>query len=257
MKKKIGLLVAMLVFVLSFTGCASSASNDVEYNKDSLEQIAETVILSFAQMSDDVLQQFKDGSELEVNLTLMQGGLPADKDAFVGMIDAWQAALEECGAYEGHGDFKAETTKDGISLVAKGDFADRDADITVSFDEKLQLESMTIDAHYSTGEILKKAGLNTLLGMGTVFVVLIFISFIISLFNYIPAIQAKFSKKKEEPAVSTVEETPAETANTEELSDDLELVAVISAAIAAHEGTSTDGFVVRSIKRRKTNKWIS
>ena len=37
--------------------------------------------------------------------------------------------------------------------------------------------------------------------------------------------------------------------------DNTELIAVISAAIAAAEGTTTDGFVVRSIKRRKTNKW--
>ena len=35
--------------------------------------------------------------------------------------------------------------------------------------------------------------------------------------------------------------------------DDLELVAVISAAIAAYENTSGDSFVVRSIK--KSNKW--
>ena len=34
-----------------------------------------------------------------------------------------------------------------------------------------------------------------------------------------------------------------------ELSDDLELVAVITAAIAAYTGNSTDGLVVRSIKR--------
>ena len=37
--------------------------------------------------------------------------------------------------------------------------------------------------------------------------------------------------------------------------DDDELVAVIAAAIAASEGTTTDGFVVRSIKRSKNNKW--
>ena len=36
----------------------------------------------------------------------------------------------------------------------------------------------------STGEIFRLAGLNTLLGMGTVFVVLIFISFIISSILY-------------------------------------------------------------------------
>ena len=40
-----------------------------------------------------------------------------------------------------------------------------------------------------------------------------------------------------------------------DVSDDTELVAVIAAAIAAAEGTSTDGFVVRSIKRRQSNKW--
>ena len=36
---------------------------------------------------------------------------------------------------------------------------------------------------------------------------------------------------------------------------DEELAAVIAAAVAASEGTSTDGFIVRSIKRRKSNKW--
>ena len=50
---------------------------------------------------------------------------------------------------------------------------------------------------------------------------------------------------------------PAVAAAVEEAEemDDTELVAVIAAAIAAAEGTTTDGFVVRSIKRRKSNKW--
>ena len=43
----------------------------------------------------------------------------------------------------------------------------------------------------------------------------------------------------------------------EELSDDLELVAVIAAAIASYEGTSTDGFVVRSIRKANRNKWLN
>ena len=37
--------------------------------------------------------------------------------------------------------------------------------------------------------------------------------------------------------------------------DDLELVAVITAAIAAQRGTGSDGFVVRSIRRRPSNLW--
>ena len=45
---------------------------------------------------------------------------------------------------------------------------------------------------------------------------------------------------------------PVQAAVVEEESDDLELVAVIAAAIAASEGAvSTDGFVVRSIRKRR------
>jgi hypothetical protein len=46
---------------------------------------------------------------------------------------------------------------------------------------------------------------------------------------------------------------PAE--EEEELVDDLELVAVITAAIAAATNSSTDGLVVRSIKRAPAAKW--
>ena len=62
-------------------------------------------------------------------------------------------------------------------------------------------------------------------------------------------------KAKAEAAVKSVKEdnavvTQIEQREEQELVDDTELVAVIAAAIAAYEGTSTDGFVVRSIRRR-------
>ena len=104
-------------------------------------------------------------------------------------------------------------------------------------------------------EILEKAGLNTVLGMGTVFVVLIFLAFLISLIKYIPPFVEKFTKKSPKP-VQTTTPVVAETAQEDtEYVDDLELVAVITAAIAAQTGTSTDGFVVRSIRRRPSNNW--
>ena len=88
--------------------------------------------------------------------------------------------------------------------------------------------------------------------MGTVFVVLIFISFIISLFKYISVFENRKKAKKEAvatPAASTQEAAAPVVAEEEDLADDLELVAVITAAIAASEGTSTDGLVVRSIRK--------
>lgn len=102
-----------------------------------------------------------------------------------------------------------------------------------------------------------KALMNTLIGMGTVFLVLIFISFIISLFKYINQTDAKRTVAAEPvpsliPAAPSVEET--EEAE-EELVDDTELVAVITAAIAAYAGTSSEGFQVRSIKRAAKSAW--
>ncbi len=122
------------------------------------------------------------------------------------------------------------------------------------------METMTVDAKYSVAEILAKAGMNTLLGMGTVFVVLIFISFLISRFKIIPTL---FGPKKKEELVSAAASTAAaapEVTVTPE-TDDTELIAVIAAAIAAAreeagmDEASAGGFFVRSIRRRPSNKW--
>ncbi len=60
-------------------------------------------------------------------------------------------------------------------------------------------------------------------------------------------VQGNKSTKTATPVqAATPEVISAPTANT----DDTQLVAVIAAAIAAYEGTSTDDFVVRSIRRR-------
>lgn len=52
---------------------------------------------------------------------------------------------------------------------------------------------------------------------------------------------------------AAVENVTSQIEAKEELADDTELVAVITAAIAASTGTSSDGFVVRSIRKSKRN----
>ena len=100
--------------------------------------------------------------------------------------------------------------------------------------------------------------------MGIVFIVLIFIAFIISLFKFIYKAQNRtagaekepLSQKPERPAPAPVAApTPAPAPVSSEEVDDLELVAVITAAVAASMNTSVDSLVVRSIKKRSTNKW--
>jgi hypothetical protein len=85
------------------------------------------------------------------------------------------------------------------------------------------------------------------------------LTFIISQIHWIPDLLG--GKKKEEKAPAPVKAVPApaeaalEAAPAEE-TDDLELIAVISAAIAASEQAPADGFVVRSIRRRgRKSNW--
>lgn len=137
--------------------------------------------------------------------------------------------------------------------------AEKNASVEVIFNEKGIVTSMTINVEYTFGELMINAALNTLLGMGTVFAVLILISFIISAFSLISKFENAMKNKssKKEIKEEAVNNTIAQIEEREELADDLELVAVIAAAIASYEGTSTDGFVVRSIRKANRNKWLN
>lgn len=139
-----------------------------------------------------------------------------------------------------------------VTVPVSGVNANGSVELIFSNDIYLEMKSCTMNLDETFGELMGKAGLNTLIGMGTVFIVLILISLIISCFSVIPKLQDKFTKKPE-PVVAPQPAAPAPV--EEELADDTELVAVIAAAIAAYEGTSADGFTVRSIKRANTKKW--
>ena len=241
------------MLVLVFTGCGKEG---IQYDKGTLQSTANTFIGTFAQMPDESFEQYKEASELELDLTMLQSGLPVSSDNFVQVISTWQAAVDEYGTLVSfdieNAQVKEKSTE--IELVMDAEFSNRTASISMFFDEDSQVTSMAVNGDYTIGEILSKAGLNTILGMGTVFCVLILISFIIYLLGFVPKLLQKKESAKTAPAPKTL---TAETYTAEEEEeDDLELIAVISAAIAAAEGTSTDGFVVRSIKRRKSNKWI-
>ena len=113
-------------------------------------------------------------------------------------------------------------------------------------------------------EKLMNAGMNTLVGLTVVFAVLILISFIISLFKYISVFEKRLAERKrrkeekkrnknnkaKSESEESVEKTIEQIVIKEELAnDDLELVAVITAAICAATGSSADSFVVRSVRK--------
>lgn len=266
MKKRICLIISALTLILSLTGCVSSTQQAVEHDQDTMEQVADIMITSMSQMDAATFEGFRSISDYAIDKTLYDSGLPIASDDFVGILNAWEAGAKEAGAYIGHGDWVAEVSNKNVKLRTQAQFEDMDATIEFVFNEKDEMESLSVGAKYTTGQILKKAGMNTVIGMGTVFSVLIFISFLISLMKYIPVLQAKFIKSKTEASAETpapaaavpVQSPPFQAGPVETVmakTDELELAAVISAAIAQAEGVAPEGFVVRSIIRRTTNKW--
>lgn len=71
---------------------------------------------------------------------------------------------------------------------------------------------------------------NTIMGVSIVFFVLVSLSFLIYLFRFIPMLEEKLTKKKIAEPVK--QEVPVEVPVEKELVDDLELIAVITAAIS-------------------------
>lgn len=133
-----------------------------------------------------------------------------------------------------------------------------------------QIKEIVVTPDYTFGEKMGKAGANTLMGMGTVFAVLIFISLIISQFERLNKLITKiaevfvnlkakmFSGKKpkaeeKEQVVAATTTSSVQTASTSNPMDDGALVAVITAAVVAANTANggTDRLVVRSIKKAK------
>lgn len=135
-------------------------------------------------------------------------------------------------------------------------------EVILTNDIFMEVEACTLNLDQSMSELMTKAGMDTLMGMSIVFIVLILISILIWALGLIPKLQAMFNGTNKTEKVQTIKEeavdkTIAQIIEKEEsavvnATDDLELVAVIAAAIAASQGAvSTDGFVVRSIRKRR------
>ncbi len=257
-KKSLIISCVLILGALSF-GCAKKGSA-LEVTETSMAASAGIVngITTMDQTYTDQLLAMEEG---DVEDFFKQYGYSIDGKAFLSGVSGYMDAVEEMGGVIDVSEPVMASTEESITATFNIDGQVRDAKMIVTMDEKNKIQSITTNCDYTFAENMEKAGLNTLLGMGITFCVLIFLSLIISLFKFIPDIQASFEKKKAapSPAEAAVDNTINQIIEKEEAADDNELIAVISAAIAAYEGSSKassstaasgDGFVVRSIRRR-------
>lgn len=245
MNRKLKSLLAMvcvLALTLAMSVCAFAADTVTEDEVANYKSAAETLISQIAGFSDEEIENYL-----------------AQDDVFTtATMESWKSVKDELGAYSSIVSQDVEKDGDVVTISTVAQFEKAKADVVLMLDLGQQMyTSMTYSVQYSLAANMQRAGMNTLMGIGIVFLMLLFLSFVIGLFKYIEKFQ-NVGKKKAAEEAPKAEEAPAPAiaqseAADEDFADDLELVAVISAAIAAYENTSGDSFVVRSIK--KSNKW--
>ncbi len=168
----------------------------------------------------------------------------------------WKSVKEELGAFVEI--TEAEANPEGSEIRAKAKYektGDSVVNVTYSVLEETKSVTMNWEVDYPLGVLMQRAGMNTVMGLGIVFLTLLFLSALIAQLHIIPDMIEKRSKKNAPAPAPAPVAAPAPVVEEEDLTDDLELVAVITAAIAASENTSSDGFVVRSIKKANKRNW--
>ena len=232
----------MITCIFGLTACGSEETyTDYEQRKmDTAIQIAtQYVIPSLENFEDEAaLESFSEYTADEVAYMVQENvGITVDGYAYKTAIESFNSAKKSIGGITAVGDAEAAIDDDQIIVHVDVTGAKQNAQAEVIFtnDMFLSMESAALNPVESMGGLMTKAALN------------------ISLFNFIPKIQAAFSKKDKEEEAKNAGIDKAVTqivAQEEPEADDTELVAVIAAAIAASEGAvSTDGFVVRSIRK--------
>jgi len=248
-KKRVLLALCMVACLFSLSACGKAeeeVSGVDPMLAESLQQQTVSLLEQIVTIPADQMPMVIDS-----NRDAGAEGLAVGLESYVGLAD-------ELGAYVSSGAGYVKETDDGYEVSVNAVFQQRECEFVIGLSEEMvEIVSMSFNPEYTMGETMTKAGMNTLLGMGTVFIVLIFISLLISCFKYINVFEQKMKNKgaKEAPAAPAPAPVAAAPVVEENLVDDLELVAVIAAAIAAYEGTSADGLVVRSIRRAPGNKW--
>ena len=237
MKKKLLLIVSLCLIAAGVFGCGSDANATYNgYTADQLSANNTGILDELMGMSDEDLLMYQSyGDQMDA--------------ATMKVINSWSEVKDEVGDFVGYGEVVVTEANGTTTVEQTAEFTGRDVKITFVYDKDMNVEDINLDKVYTLGETMIKAAMNTAMGMGTVFVMLIIISLIISCFTLVNKAQKKAEDKKAATAPAPAVSVAAPVVEAPQ-TDDLELVAVIAAAIAAATGSSTDDFVVRSIKRR-------
>jgi sodium pump decarboxylase gamma subunit len=261
MKQWIRKAVLSVLLVLSVVTLAACGTKEVKTapmdaaTQTKLEESGKQYMENIAQLTPDEIQSTIDSAEKSKDAVVFNG------------LTNFKNDLDRLGTFQSVDSATATATEDGYSIDIESTYSDRTLKLTLGLSEDLsKITEMTFEPTYSLGEEIADAAGNLVLGMGSVFIILIFIAWIISLFKYIKVFEdRKKNKQSAEAPAAPVKPAPAPVkAAPVKPQAGNELQAVIAAAIAQYEAdtsNSTDtgfvpgptlnnGLVVRSIRRR-------
>lgn len=286
--------------ILLALGLSVSAISMGVYAEEATEQITEAAENESAEDAEAVTEAGEDSSETEIAETETAETETADDTpalvlesylewldgltddevetyaadttyVYAGIVLNWQSVKQELGNYVGIE--SAEISADGSSITgyALYDGVSDSTDVKVTFSVTSSgAYSMNWDVEYPMSVLLQRAALNTVMGLATVFLALLFLSFLISKLHYLTDFIEGKGKSKSAPAPaaapapkSVPAAAPAPAAEEISPEDDLELIAVITAAVAAVREEEAaagavnggDAYIVRSIKKIKKRNW--
>ncbi len=311
-KKKLLLIVSMLAVTFALAGCSSSSKKVAfKYNENDIKNYAVSYAKSWMSLT-----QVEQVYNYAVENGTDEGLTESDIDA----IKVFSTLESDYGKFiDFKSDYDCEEVDDKVVVSLYAECVEKEAIVKATFVDNsvvyeynkyvymnqyggseedadsyltstgvypYKISEFEIAANQTMKDKMKDAGANTVIGMGIVFIALIFISFIISLLKYVPLLfdketREKRKAEKEKKAlgsaatlnVDKADETPAagtpapagivdivNTATGESVMNDSELVAVISAAVMAAQGGKTrvrvnypsnDKLVVRPRKKNK------
>lgn len=249
--KKIASLMLVVICAMSMMACGNN-------EEEAYKLITDDMVESSKSISTSVIEALGsfDEATLEEN--------KANRDDFTRLsVIEWSEETATLGALVSVGEPVAEVDMEEaqVTVVVPAVFENSEGQVSVVFDYDKDYDQMlpsyiTVSEAETFAGNMSGAAVNTIMGIGTVFAVLVFLILVISLFKYVNKIGTKKAAPKAAAQAPKAAPAPAAAPVVEEnLVDDLELVAVIAAAIAAAENTSTDSFVVRSIRKVNRSKW--
>ena len=187
MKKKLSLMLCLCIMALTLAACGSADPQDVDYGGMSysdLQSSAQNLVTSIAASSEEELSAAIETNEQYAKQYAKQYGREyTEAEAVISLLQSWLDTTSDVGTFVGLGEFSIDKTSDTVTVDQIVNFSERDVDVTFVYEynyltEEIEMTDATADIVYTLGEKLEKAALNTLMGMGTVFCVLILISLI-------------------------------------------------------------------------------